>query len=166
MFRKIKAWLAIVRSTIILCRSLNTVYKESRIEAKNHGISASLRREIRERVERTNAEEQAERNSETITRALNAMEVREGLGQSLVEPIRRALEYQGVGRRLLMVDEFPEAVLRYHDETQRIVFRENRYINGVWIDPYGYVISRIYAAPKCINHSKRKGLQKTKIWVI
>ena len=156
----------IMRSIVALCAALRTAYKESRIEVKHNikgGLSENLRRSITDRLEAAAREENAER---VIYDAIASAEVRSQFGAAMVEPIRRALEYQGVGRRLLMVDEFPEAVLRYHDETQRIVFRENRYINGVWIDPYGYVISRIYAAPKCINHSKRKGLQKTKIWVI
>lgn len=39
-----------------------------------------------------------------IAQALETDEGRTALAQAMVEPIRRALEYQAVGRKLLMVD--------------------------------------------------------------
>ena len=41
---------------------------------------------------------------EIIAQALNTDEGRVALAQAMVEPIRRSLEYQAVGRKLLMVD--------------------------------------------------------------
>lgn len=43
----------------------------------------------------------------TIAQALNTPEGRIALAQSMVEPIRRNLEYQAIGRKLLMVKELP-----------------------------------------------------------
>jgi hypothetical protein len=42
-----------------------------------------------------------------ITQALETDEGRQALAQAMVEPIRRSLEYQAVGRKILMVDELP-----------------------------------------------------------
>lgn len=42
-----------------------------------------------------------------IAQALNTPEGREALAKSMVEPIRRQLEYQAIGRKLFMVDELP-----------------------------------------------------------
>jgi len=39
-----------------------------------------------------------------MAQALQTEEGRVALAQSMVEPIRRSLEYQAVGRKLLMVD--------------------------------------------------------------
>jgi len=39
-----------------------------------------------------------------IAQALETDEGRTALAQAMVEPIRRSLEYQAVGRKLLMVD--------------------------------------------------------------
>ena len=39
-----------------------------------------------------------------IAQALNTDEGRTALAQAMVEPIRRSLEYQAVGRKLLLVD--------------------------------------------------------------
>ena len=52
-----------------------------------------------------------------ITRSLNTPEGRTALATSMTEPIRRALDYQSLGRRLLMVDELPQATYaRYINE--------------------------------------------------
>jgi len=40
-----------------------------------------------------------------IAQALETDEGRTALAQAMVEPIRRSLEYQAVGRKLLMVDK-------------------------------------------------------------
>lgn len=43
-----------------------------------------------------------------IAQALNTTEGRQALSTAMVEPIRRAMDYQGIGRRLLQVDELPQ----------------------------------------------------------
>jgi hypothetical protein len=59
---------------------------------------------------------QSWRKENIIARALETDEGRAALAQSMVEPIRRALEYQGIGRKLLMVDDLPEGALpQYHE---------------------------------------------------
>jgi len=40
-----------------------------------------------------------------IATALETPEGRVALAQAMVEPIKRALEYQAIGRKLLLVDE-------------------------------------------------------------
>jgi hypothetical protein len=45
-----------------------------------------------------------------LSQALSSPEGRVALAQSMVEPIRRSLEYQAVGRKLLLVDELPRAL--------------------------------------------------------
>jgi len=46
-----------------------------------------------------------------IAQALETEEGRVALAQAMVEPIKRALEYQAIGRKLLMVDELPQGAL-------------------------------------------------------
>lgn len=54
-----------------------------------------------------------------IGQALDTPEGRVALAQAMVEPIRRALEYQAVGRKLLMVDELPQgAYARYEKDVR------------------------------------------------
>jgi len=56
-----------------------------------------------------------------IEAALNTDEGRTALAQAMVEPIRRSLEYQAVGRKLLMVDELPQGALaRYERDVAAI----------------------------------------------
>lgn len=43
-----------------------------------------------------------------IATFLETPEGREKIAKAMVEPIRRALDYQGIGRKLFMVDELPE----------------------------------------------------------
>lgn len=43
-----------------------------------------------------------------VAAALNSPEGRLVLAQAMIEPIRAALDYQGIGRRLLMLDEIPQ----------------------------------------------------------
>jgi len=58
---------------------------------------------------------------EIIAQALNTDEGRVALAQAMVEPIRRSLEYQAVGRKLLMVDELPQGALaRYERDVAAI----------------------------------------------
>ena len=55
-----------------------------------------------------------------IAQALETPEGRVALAQAMVEPIRRALEYQAVGRKLLMVDELPQgAYARYEKDVRQ-----------------------------------------------
>ncbi|MFA5599992.1 MAG: HK97-fold major capsid protein [Phenylobacterium sp.] len=58
---------------------------------------------------------------EIIAQALATDEGRVALAQAMVEPIRRSLEYQAVGRKLLMVDELPQGALaRYERDVASI----------------------------------------------
>lgn len=50
-----------------------------------------------------------------VAQALETDEGRAALAQSMVEPIRRSLEYQSIGRKLLMVDELPEGALARYE---------------------------------------------------
>lgn len=43
-----------------------------------------------------------------IAKALETEEGRAALAASMVEPIRRSLEYQAVGRKILFIDELPK----------------------------------------------------------
>lgn len=58
---------------------------------------------------------------ELIAQALDTDEGRVALAQAMVEPIRRALEYQAVGRKLLMVDELPQGALARYERDVRSV---------------------------------------------
>ncbi len=46
-----------------------------------------------------------------IAQALQTSEGRVALAQAMVEPIKISLEYQGIGRKLVMVDELPQGAL-------------------------------------------------------
>jgi hypothetical protein len=46
----------------------------------------------------------AEQREAVVAQAINTDEGRVALAQAMVEPIRRSLEYQAVGRKLLLVD--------------------------------------------------------------
>jgi hypothetical protein len=56
-----------------------------------------------------------------IAQALETDEGRVALAQAMVEPIRRSLEYQAVGRKLLMVDELPQGALARYERDIRSV---------------------------------------------
>jgi len=56
-----------------------------------------------------------------VAQALESPEGRVALAQAMVEPIRRSLEYQAVGRKLLLVDELPQgAYARYERDVAAI----------------------------------------------
>ena len=55
-----------------------------------------------------------------IAQALDTPEGRVALAQAMVEPIRRALEYQAVGRKLLMVDELPQGAYARYEKDVRV----------------------------------------------
>ena len=58
-----------------------------------------------------------------IAQALETEEGRVALAQAMVEPIKRALEYQAIGRKLLMVDELPQGALaRYEKDVASIAY--------------------------------------------
>jgi hypothetical protein len=62
-----------------------------------------------------------------IAQALETDEGRTALAQAMVEPIRRSLEYQAVGRKLLMVDELPQGALaRYERDPAAIAYVVSR----------------------------------------
>jgi|TARA_Y100000310_G_scaffold333176_1_gene410178 hypothetical protein len=62
-----------------------------------------------------------EQKETVIAQALDTDEGRVALAQAMVEPIRRSLEYQAVGRKLLMVDELPQGALaRYERDVASI----------------------------------------------
>ncbi len=52
---------------------------------------------------------------EVLAQAIETPEGRTVLAQVMVEPIRRSLEYQAVGRKLLMVDELPQGALARYE---------------------------------------------------
>jgi hypothetical protein len=62
-----------------------------------------------------------EQRTQLIAQALETDEGRVALAQAMVEPIRRALEYQAVGRKLLMVDELPQGALPRYERDVRSV---------------------------------------------
>lgn len=52
-----------------------------------------------------------EQREQIIAMALDTAEGRTALAQAMVEPIKTSLMYQGIGRKLLMVDELPQGAL-------------------------------------------------------
>ena len=65
-----------------------------------------------------------EQKEAVIAQALGTDEGRVALAQAMVEPIRRSLEYQAVGRKLLLVDELPQGALaRYERDVAAIARR-------------------------------------------
>ena len=74
-----------------------------------------------------------------IAQALETDEGRVALAQAMVEPIRRALEYQAVGRKLLMVDELPQGALPRYERDVRAI---------------AWVISRRGAVPDAIQEGE------------
>jgi len=68
-----------------------------------------------------------ERRAMLIAQAADSPEGRVALAQAMVEPIRRALEYQAVGRKLIMVDELPQgAYARYEKDVRSRAVRLSR----------------------------------------
>jgi hypothetical protein len=67
-----------------------------------------------------NGVSQAEREI-LIAQALETDEGRVALAQAMVEPIRRALEYQAVGRKLLLIDELPQGALARYERDVRAI---------------------------------------------
>ena len=64
-----------------------------------------------------------EKREMIIAQSLESPQGRVTLAQAMVEPIRRALEYQAVGRKLLMVDELPQgAYARYEKDVRALAY--------------------------------------------
>lgn len=58
-----------------------------------------------------------------IAAALETEDGRVALAQAMVEPIKRSLEYQAIGRKLLMVDELPQGALaRYEKDIPSVAY--------------------------------------------
>lgn len=74
-----------------------------------------------------------------IAQALETDEGRTALAQAMVEPIRRSLEYQAVGRKLLMVDELPQGALARYERD---------------VAATAYVVSRRGAVPDQIQEGE------------
>ena len=56
-----------------------------------------------------------EQRDELIKRAMMTQEGKIALGQAMANPIRRNLDYQGVGRRVLVIDPLPQGALPVYD---------------------------------------------------
>ena len=76
---------------------------------------------------RAHIEQQKATNTETypynfndgiIAAVLQTDEGRAALAQAMVEPIRRSLQYLGIGRRLLMVEELPPGAVANYEQSQ------------------------------------------------
>lgn len=51
-----------------------------------------------------------------IAKALETPQGREALAQAMANPIRTSLDYQGIGRKLLVVDPLPQGALPVYDK--------------------------------------------------
>jgi hypothetical protein len=80
-----------------------------------------------------------EERANLVSQALESDEGRTALAQAMVEPIRRSLEYQAVGRKLLMVDQLPQGALARYERDVRA---------------NAYVISRRGAVPEQIQEGE------------
>lgn len=56
-----------------------------------------------------------------IAEALETPEGRQALASAMVEPIRRAIGYQAIGRKLLMVDELPQGAYASYEKDVTVV---------------------------------------------
>jgi hypothetical protein len=56
-----------------------------------------------------------EQRDDLIKRAMMTTEGKIALGQAMANPIRRNLDYQGVGRRVLVIDPLPQGALPVYD---------------------------------------------------
>lgn len=69
-----------------------------------------------------------QQRDELVKRAMMSQEGKIALGQAMANPIRRNLDYQGVGRRLLVVDPLPQGALPVYDrdiDVQAVVVSSN-----------------------------------------
>ena len=56
------------------------------------------------------------RKKSPLELALETKEGRRQLAEAMCEPINKSLEYQAIGRKLLMVDELPQGALERYEE--------------------------------------------------
>ena len=75
-----------------------------------------------------------------IAKALQSEEGRTALAQAMANPIRTSLDYQGIGRKLLMVDPLPQGALPVYDKD---------------VDAKAFVISKRGKAPDQIIEGDR-----------
>ena len=75
-----------------------------------------------------------------ITKALETEEGRTALAQAMANPIRTSLDYQGIGRKLLVVDPLPQGALPVYDKD---------------VDAKAYVISKRGKVPDQIIEGDR-----------
>lgn len=75
-----------------------------------------------------------------ISKALETEEGRAALAQAMANPIRTSLDYQGVGRKLLVVDPLPQGALPVYDKD---------------VDAKAYVISKRGQAPVQVIEADR-----------
>lgn len=75
-----------------------------------------------------------------ISKALETEEGRVALAQAMANPIRTSLDYQGVGRKLLVVDPLPQGALPVYDKD---------------VDVKGFVVSKRGAAPEQVVEGDR-----------
>jgi hypothetical protein len=69
-----------------------------------------------------------QQRDELVKRAMMSQEGKIALGQAMANPIRRNLDYQGVGRRVLVVDPLPQGALPVYDrdiDVQAVVVSSN-----------------------------------------
>jgi len=57
-----------------------------------------------------------EQKEQLLKKALQTSEGKVALGQAMANPIRRNLDYQGVGRKMLVVDPLPQGALPVYDK--------------------------------------------------
>ena len=55
------------------------------------------------------------RRDDLVARAINTQEGKTALAQAMANPIRRNLDYSGIGRRALVVDPLPQGALPTYD---------------------------------------------------
>lgn len=72
------------------------------------------------------------RYDDMINRAIYTQDGKMALGQAMANPIRRNLDYQGVGRRVLVIDPLPQGALPVYDrdiDVQAMVVSSNGVVN-------------------------------------
>lgn len=90
------------------------------------------------------------REDAAILSALDSLAGRVALAQAMIEPIRISLDYQAIGRRLLMVNELPTGALPRHEGD--VIVRPHLMIRPT--PPRGFVGvvgSSLFAPYSCFN---------------
>lgn len=102
----------------MIINMLKPIYKPLSAEQKRE-ICRGQDRLINQQARQRFRDEQQKEG--IIAQALNCDEGKKVLAQAMVEPIRRSLEYAGISRKLLMVDELPQGALaRYERDVAAI----------------------------------------------